>query len=191
MSEDFYNNIETHTHTSSLATNSSRATGFTSHLVESLLLNLLRPTSILLDRRGLLLRLHRLGFVFGRLDRLISLSFSHFWFHIPFGQYGFEGGTLNGPLEFHRSAGSLLRDFFLGTFLVFLSVQDGPRDFPRISLHEERTFTLLAQEVEQFPVDSDELFSMARVDFVTAEVAQFELHPEMFFPSPLNISDYM
>merc|ERR1712062_760231 len=176
MSEDFHNR---HTRTSSLATNSSRATSFTSHLIEGLLLNLLRPTGVLLDCRRLLLRLHRLGFVFGRFDRLVSLSFSHFRFHVPFGQDGFEGGTLDGPLEFHRSPGSLLGDFFLGTFLVFLSVQNGPRDFTRISLHEDRTLALLAQEVEQFPIDSDELFSMSRVDFVTTEVAQFELHPEI------------
>merc|ERR1712183_704213 len=132
VSEDFHNNIDTHTH-SSLATNSSRATGFSSNFVEGLLLNLLRPTGILLDRGRLLLRLHRLGFVFGRFDRLVSSSFSHFRLHVPFGQDGFEGGTLDGPLEFHRSPGSLLRDFFLGTFLVFLSVQHGPRDFTRIS----------------------------------------------------------
>merc|ERR1719427_1324121 len=80
MSEDFHNR---HTHTSSLATNSSRATGFTSHLIEGLLLNLLRPTGVLLDRCRLLLRLHRLGFVFGRLDCLVSLSFSYFWLHVP------------------------------------------------------------------------------------------------------------
>merc|ERR550534_1029087 len=109
---------------SSFSTNPSSTSLW--HLVNGLLLNLLRLICSLLQRCSLLLGFHSLGLVFGSFDRLISLSLPNLGFHVTFRHNGFKGGSLDGTLEFHRSPGSLLRDFFLGSLLVLLSVENGP-----------------------------------------------------------------
>merc|ERR1712136_18043 len=153
------------------------------HLVDCLLLHLLLSTRILRDF-GFLLRFHSLSLIFSSLDRLIPLRLSHFGFHVSLGQDGFQRCTLNCALELDGSSGSLFGDFLGGTLLVLLSVQNSPRYFSWISLHEKGSFSFLAQEIEQLSVNSDESFSMTRVDLVTTEIAQLQLHCVRLFEFP-------
>merc|ERR1712136_102869 len=166
---------------SSLSTHSSSSTF--GHLVDCFLLHLFLSTRILRDF-GFLLRFHSLSLIFSSLDRLIPLRLSHFRFHVTLGQDGFQRCTLNGTLELDGSSGSLFGDFFSGTFLVLLSVQNSPRYFSWISLHQEGSFDFLAQEIEQLSINSDESFSMTWVDLVTTEITQFQLHCVRLFEFP-------
>merc|ERR1712226_679579 len=54
--------------------------------------------------------------------------------------------------------------------------------FNFLSKKSQRSLTFFTQKVEQFAINSNETFTMTRIDLVTTEITQFKFHFDIFYP---------
>lgn len=109
-------------------------------------------------------------------DGGLSGSVSDFRLGVSLGQDGGKVGTDDSSLGLDVLPAPLLGDLLSETLLVHTPVDNGPCDLSGVLSLQEQGLGLGADESEDLGVTPNVKLSLGRVDLLTREVAQFDLH---------------